>query len=255
MGRRVRDLHVARLIRWAFTFLALGDTGHVGFRVLAYAQGDLEATVNVFGLELGLVGLGALSTAITVTVFYVLMLEVWRVRFNKTYGWFEYLLLAAAGARLLLMIPAANQWNNTVPPQPWSLYRNLPLTILGLGIAYLILRDARRTGDRAFTWIGVMIVVSYALYIPVILFVQQVPTIGMLMIPKTMAYVAIGFIAYFSLYRPPAVVEEAAGLVSHTARTAQRPGRVAKDARTPVRSPGSFGARPRGYACSNLSRR
>jgi hypothetical protein len=99
------------------------------------------------------------------------------------------------------MIPAANQWNSTVPPQPWSLYRNLPLTILGLGVAYLILRDAWRVQDRAFTWIGIMILVSYAPYIPVILFVQQVPGIGMLMIPKTMAYVTIGFIAYFNLYR------------------------------------------------------
>lgn len=195
------DLRVARLVRWAFTLLALGDTGHVGFRVLAYAQGNLEATITIFGLELGLVGLGALSTAVTVTFFYVLMLEVWRTRFGKKYGWFEYLLLAAAGARLLIMIPAANQWNNTVPPQPWSLYRNLPLMILGLGVAYLLLRDARRAQDRAFTWIGVMILVSYALYIPMILFVQQVPLIGMLMIPKTMAYVAIGFIAYSDLYR------------------------------------------------------
>lgn len=206
MKRRERavapeDLRVARLVRWAFTLLALGDTGHVGFRVLAYAQGNLEATISIFGLELGLVGLGALSTAVTVTFFYVLMLEVWRTRFGQKYGWFEYLLLAAAGIRLLIMIPAANQWNSSVPPQPWSLYRNLPLTILGLGVAYLILRDARRAQDRAFTWIGIMILVSYALYIPVILFVQQVPVIGMLMIPKTMAYVAIGFIAYFNLYR------------------------------------------------------
>jgi hypothetical protein len=196
-----QDLRVARLVRWAFTLLALGDTGHVGFRVLAYAQGNLEATATLFGLELGLVGLGALSTAVTVTFFYVLMLEVWRTRFGKKYGWFEYLLLAAAGIRLLIMFPAANQWNSTVPPQPWSLYRNLPLIILGLGVAYLILRDARRAQDRAFAWIGIMILVSYALYVPVILFVQQVPLIGMLMIPKTMAYVAIGFIAHLSLYR------------------------------------------------------
>jgi hypothetical protein len=48
-----------------------------------------------------------------------------------------------------------------------------------------------------------MILLSYAMYIPVILFVQQVPIMGMLMIPKTMAYVAIGFIAYYSLYRVP----------------------------------------------------
>jgi hypothetical protein len=195
------DRQVARLVRWAFAFLALGDTGHVGFRVVAYALGDLEATLTLFGQELGLVGLGALSTAITVTVFYVLMLEVWRVRFRRKYGPFEYLLLAAAAARLVLMIPAANQWNSTGPPQPWSLYRNLPLIVLGLGIAYLILRDAHRVGDRAFTWIGISILVSYACYTPVILFVQQAPLIGMLMIPKTMAYVAIGFIAYFDLYR------------------------------------------------------
>jgi hypothetical protein len=45
-----------------------------------------------------------------------------------------------------------------------------------------------------------MILVSYACYLPVILFVQQVPLIGMLMIPKTMAYLVVGFIAYFELY-------------------------------------------------------
>jgi len=33
--------------------------------------------------------------------------------------------------------------------------------------------------------------------------VQQVPLIGMLMIPKTVAYVVIGFITYTSLYRAP----------------------------------------------------
>jgi hypothetical protein len=208
------DLRVARLVRWAFALLALGDTGHVGFRVLAYAQGDLNTKIALFGQEMGLVGLGALSTAITVTFFYVIMLEVWRARFGKRYGWFEYLLLAAAVVRLGLMIPAGNQWNNAVPPQPWSIYRNLPLMVLGLGVAYLILRDALRAKDQAFTWIGGMILVSYALYTPVILFVQQMPLIGMLMIPKTMAYVAIGFIAYFSLYGTAAAGERAEAAVA-----------------------------------------
>ena len=217
MTRRQADVlpenrRAAGLVRWAFAALALGDTGHVGFRVLAYALGNLEASINVFGQDVGLVGLGALSTAITVTLFYVLMLEVWRVRFGRKYGWFEVLLLASAAVRLLLMVPPANQWNNTVPPQPWSLYRNLPLTVLGLGVAYLMLRDARKAQDGAFTWIGIMILVSYACYIPVILFVQQVPIIGMLMIPKTMAYVAIGFIAYFDLYQPVAAGRSVASM-------------------------------------------
>lgn len=189
------------LVAWAFALLALGDTGHVGFRVLAYSLGDLEARVSLFGRPVGLVGIGALSTAITVTIFYVLVLDLWRVRFRQRYRPLAWLLLAAAVFRLALMIPAANAWGQAVPPQPWSTLRNLPLTLLGLGTAYLILRDARRLGDLAFQWIGVMILVSYACYLPVILFVQSAPLVGMLMIPKTMAYVAIGFLAYGELYQ------------------------------------------------------
>jgi hypothetical protein len=191
---------VARLVTWAFTLLALGDTGHVGFRVLAYALGGLEARVSITGPPLGLVGLGALSTAVTVTIFYMLMLAVWRERFHKSYGWFEYLLLAAGLLRLAIMVLPANLWDSVVPPQPISTLRNIPLVLQGLGVAYLILRDARRAHDRTFVWIGVMILVSYACYLPVILFVQQAPAIGMLMIPKTMAYVAMGFLVYFDLY-------------------------------------------------------
>lgn len=208
-----QDRRVADLARWAFFLLALGDTGHVGFRVWAYALGGLESTIPLLGFEIGLVGLGALATAITVTFFYVLVLMMWRARFAKPYGWFGYLLLSMAILRLLVMIPASNEWNNVVPPQPWSTIRNLPLTVMGLGVAYLILRDARTTGDWPFTWIGALIVVSYACYIPVILFVQQAPMVGMLMIPKTLAYVAIAAIVYRSLYVRPTQV--AAALPSH----------------------------------------
>jgi hypothetical protein len=191
------------LVLMAFALLVLGDTGHVGFRVWAYAQGGLESQLSVAGRSIGLVGLGTLSTAVTVTLFYVLMLELWRVRYDRRFGWFEYLLLAAAVFRLIFMILPVNEWNRVVPPQPWSTIRNLPLTFLGLGVSYLILREARRVGDASFTWIGIMILVSYACYIPVILFVQQAPMVGMLMIPKTMAYVAIGFLAYHELFRLP----------------------------------------------------
>ena len=201
------DKPVTSLFIWAFALLALGDTGHVGFRVLAYASGDLESTISLFGREVGLVGLGAMATAFTVTIFYMLLLVIWHRRYDKPYGWFGGLLFAAGFLRLAIMLFPANEWNNTVPPQPWSLYRNIPLMIQGLGVAYLLLRDSRQVGDRSFTWIGIMILLSYAFYIPVILFVQQAPMIGMLMIPKTMAYVGIALIAYYSLFRQTAEQE------------------------------------------------
>jgi len=196
--------HHTRPFIWAFFLLALGDTGHVGFRVLAFALGDLEKTVRVFGLDIGLVGAGALSTAITVTFFYMLVLVVWSRRFDKPFGWFGVLLLAAGIIRLIYMGLPGNEWNSVVPPHPYSLYRNLFLMVQGLGVAYLILRDAMAQQDRTFLWIGICILISYAFYIPVILFVQQIPAIGMLMIPKTLAYVAIAVIGNKKLFLAPA---------------------------------------------------
>lgn len=195
------DQSVTGLFIWAVALLALGDTGHVGFRVLAYMSGSLHSRVSVMGREVGLVGLGAMTTAFTVTLFYVLLLVIWQRRYNQPYGWFGMLLFSAAALRLVLMLFPANAWNNSVPPQPWSLIRNLPLIVQGLGVAYLILRNAHRTGDRPFTWIGVLILLSYAFYLPVILFVQRMPLIGMLMIPKTLAYVGIALVAYLRLFR------------------------------------------------------
>jgi len=130
----------------------------------------------------------------------VLMLDVWRLRFGKRLGWFGWMLIGAAVVRFVLMALPMNEWGRVVPVQPWSTLRNMPLTLQGLGVAFLILRDATPARDRAFTWIGISILISYACYIPVILFIQQVPLLGMLMIPKTVAYVAIAILAYRSLY-------------------------------------------------------
>ena len=184
-----------------FALLALGDTGHVGFRVVAYARGGLEANPT-------LVGLGALSTAYTVTLFYMILVDVWRLRFGKPLGAAGWLLLAAGAARLIIMAFPQNRWEQVLAPYDWSLLRNAFLVIQGVGVMILILRDAYRTGDTPFKWIGWMIAASFAFYAPVILWVAQVPTIGMLMIPKTCAYVAIAIVAYRALWRSPEAVRQ-----------------------------------------------
>lgn len=206
---------MTKLFIWAFGLLALGDTGHVGFRVIAYGLDGLDTTVNLFGQTVGLVGLGAVSTATTITFFYALILIVWHKRFEKPYGWFGILLFTAAAARLVIMTFPQNNWSQSIPPQGWSLARNLPLMLQGLGVTYLILRDAAKQRDRVFKRIGWMIIVSYTFYTPVILFVGAVPLLGMLMIPKTMAYVAIAWIGYTRLF--PRTRPESAELSATTA--------------------------------------
>jgi hypothetical protein len=207
---------VAKRVMWAFALLALGDTGHVGFRVLAYSIGGLEAQPIVLGVPISLVGLGALATAITVTFFYMLMIDIWHLGFNKPLGGAGWFLLAMGAFRLIIMLFPQNEWSAVVPPQPWGLIRNLPLMIMGLGVMALILRDAYRANDRPFKWIGWCILASYAFYTPVILFVAQVPMLGMLMIPKTLAYIAVAVIAYRALYAQP--VAATAGAVAVAGR-------------------------------------
>ena len=198
---REEDKKTASLIRTAFFLLALGDSGHVGFRVVAYALGGLEANVNLFGKAINLVGLGSLSTAITVTFFYMLLVYVWKNRFEQSLNIFTYFLLGTGVLRLILMTLPGNDWGSIIPPQPMSLVRNAPLVVQGLGIMFLIFRNAGQKNDKAFLWIGWMILASFVFYAPVILFVQKFPLIGMLMIPKTCAYLVIAIIAYKNLWK------------------------------------------------------
>ena len=190
---------VATRFLWAFALLALGDTGHVGFRVIAYLRGGLEANP-------GLVGAGAFSTAFTVTIFYMLLVDIWHLRFKKPLAFFGWFLLAAGIARLVILLFPQNAWGQVVAPYDWSLLRNSLLVIQGVGVTVLILRDAIRTHDKPFIWIGAMIVLSFAFYAPVILWVQWVPLLGMLMIPKTCAYLVVAFIAYFEFFQPKKLI-------------------------------------------------
>lgn len=191
----------------AFGLLALGDTGHTGFRVVAYALGNLGHTISLFGASWRLVGLGSFSTAVTITLFYIIMLIIWHRRFEQPYGALALISFAAGAARLIVLFLPQNQWGGGESVAPaaytWYLLRNALLTIQGLMVAYLILRAALAAQDGAFKWMGIMILISYGCYLPTLLFQREVPMISMLMIPKTLAYLAIGFIAFNALFRPP----------------------------------------------------
>ncbi len=189
---------VANLFRWAYFLLALGDSGHVGFRVAAYLLGGLEKN-NL------LLGVGTLATSITVTLFYGILLYVWKERFKKQFGPLEYIFLVCVPIRLAVMAFPQNDWGSLTTPPDWGLLRNFFLLILGVGVIYLFLREALKNYDRLFRWMAYCIFFSYLFYAPVILFSREYPLVGMLMIPKTVMYVLLQFIAYRGLWpRKPA---------------------------------------------------
>ena len=82
----------------------------------------------------------------------------------------------------------------------WSVYRNVPLMLMQLIVAFLFMRDAIARKDALFIRISALILVSFVCYAPVIFLRDRVPLISMLMIPKTIAYLVIALIALKSLF-------------------------------------------------------
>ena len=193
MVRRSRGNPQFRLFGWMAVVLGVGDSFHLIPRALALCTTGLES----YAVPLGL---GKWITSVSMTVFYVLLYHVWRQRYQIR-G--KALLTAAvyglAGVRIALCMTPQNQWLSADSPLSWGIYRNIPFALLGLLIIVLFYRSAKEHGDRAFRWMWLTIVLSFGFYIPVVLWADRVPLIGMLMIPKTCAYVWTVLIGYAAM--------------------------------------------------------
>ena len=101
-----------------------------------------------------------------------------------------------SAARVLLCMMPQNQWLTNKTPLTWGILRNIPFALLGLLVIVLFYHSAKEHSDRAFRWMWLTIVLSFGFYIPVVLWADVNPLIGMLMIPKTCAYVWTVLIGY-----------------------------------------------------------
>ena len=84
-------------------------------------------------------------------------------------------------------------------------YRNIPFTLAGLGLAYLLLRAAPTVPNptgKLLAGIGWAVIVSFTCYLGTILLVERYPMTGMLMLPKTIAYVVVAVYFYKLEFRP-----------------------------------------------------
>ena len=184
-----------RLFGFMAVVLGAGDAFHLIPRAVALCTTGLEN----YPVPLGL---GKWITSITMTIFYVLLYYVWRKRYQiQGRSGLTAVVYALAGARILLCMMPQNQWLSTEAPLSWGIYRNLPFVLLGFLVIVLFYRSAKERQDRAFRWMWLTIVLSFGFYIPVVLWADTVPMIGMLMIPKTCAYVWTVLIGYFAMRR------------------------------------------------------
>ena len=103
-------------------------------------------------------------------------------------------------ARVALCAFPQNQWLSYEQPLLWGILRNIPFAIMGILLIVLFAQEAKRASDRVFRFMWLAITLSFLFYIPVVLFAEKIPLIGMLMIPKTLAYVWV-VVMGLNLYR------------------------------------------------------
>ena len=173
--------------------LGFGDAFHLVPRALALCTTGLERYTAALGT-------GKLITSVTMTAFYVLLYYVWRSRYEISgRKGVTAAVWALAAARVILCLMPQNQWTSPDAPLSWGIYRNIPFALLGALIVVLFFRSAKEKQDREYRFLWLTVVLSFGFYIPVVLFADAVPLIGMLMIPKTCAYVWTVLIGYNSM--------------------------------------------------------
>jgi hypothetical protein len=177
--------------RLRFGLLTLVLVGGDAFHLVPRIYGAVTGTTDELYAVLGF---GTLVTSITMTVFYVLFLEFWLKHTGGQRGIVTFAAYAVAGCRIALCLFSQNDWLSANTPLSWGIYRNIPFVVLGGIVVWRLFKD--HDTDRHFKWAWLAVTLSFLFYLPVVLFADKMPIIGMLMLPKTVCYVWLVVMGY-----------------------------------------------------------
>ena len=171
-----------RLMGIATLILGCGDAFHLVPRVLDhFIDSDFTAAL----------GIGKLVTSITMTIFYVIMLLIFKKLFGSGNTRTMYVL---AAVRIILCLLPQNGWLANAGSVMMGIIRNVPFVAIGLMI--VILYYYRRNEIRELKNVWLLVALSFIFYIPVAVGASVVPMLGMLMIPKTVCYMILIYCFY-----------------------------------------------------------
>ena len=165
--------------------LGAGDSFHLIPRSYALWTMGLEANATALGI-------GKFVTSITMTIFYLILYYIWRDRYQiKNRNYLTGVMWTLSILRIALCLLPQNQWLVYHQPLLFGILRNIPFAIIGIIIIVIFAQESKKANDRVFRFMPLAVGISFGFYLPVVLFSSIVPIVGVLMIPKTMAYVWI----------------------------------------------------------------
>lgn len=160
-----------------------GDAFHLLPRVKRALKGSNDRTRKQLGI-------GLQVSSITMTVFYILLLYIWKYTFCelKAPTALEIIIWVSALVRIIICLLPQNNWCGEQGNPKLSLLRNSVFAVTGIGVIILYAISGNTYGYHMNRMIAA-IIISFGCYLPVTLLSRKMPKIGMLMIPKTCAYI------------------------------------------------------------------
>ena len=134
-------------------------------------------------------GIGLQVSSITMTVFYIILLFIWKLTFPTLQAplWVEAMIWISAIIRIVVCFLPQNDWFGDEGNLKLSMIRNAVFAVTGIGIIILYAMSGN-TSNLHMARMLAAIVISFGCYLPVTLLSKKKPKIGLLMIPKTCAY-------------------------------------------------------------------
>ncbi len=184
--------------------LVLGDSFHLAPRIAVIISRDEKK-------HRASLGRGKQIASITMSCFYLILWQIGVIVFSPDNGqisicggllsgvWggivfspdkvrlWSYLIYFLTALRILLCLLPQNKWTERYPPVAWGIARNIPFFMAGIIVAGLFFVGRGALPGLGLMWLAVLL--SFAFYLPVVLWSNKNPKLGMLMLPKTAAYV------------------------------------------------------------------
>ncbi len=193
LGVRLVQKRVDNILYLIFGLMALtlgfGDMFHLIPRVI----GHLTTGLDDYTFYLGL---GKAITSFTMVFFYLLVLSAYEKRYNVKNIKTRIIIGTLMIIKVILSLLPQNEWLTNTATLEFQIIRNVPFVIIGIYLVIMVFIKARKTNDVPFMKIAIGISLSFLFYIPVVLFATTYPAVGALMMPKTLAYVYVIYVAY-----------------------------------------------------------
>ncbi len=174
-----------KLLAISTLILGFGDSFHLIPRILNYF---IEADFTMA------LGIGKLVTSITMTVFYVLLYRFANSYYKLNNKKLSYTIYCLFILRIILCLLPQNAWLTNNSNVTMGIIRNVPFIIMG--IIMIVIFYNNRNKLMRFKYIWLLILLSFAFYIPVAVAASVLPILGMLMLPKTICYLLMVEIFY-----------------------------------------------------------